>query len=111
LTGRFVEGALERAEAELGGVAPSECVLAYDPESGEFCELSAGGKAFMEALQQAGSLGALLDAALRAGADASSLEVFAKELHESGLLHTGERYTITPTRTAAASPRPQEVTT
>ncbi len=112
LTGRFVEGALERAEAELAEVAPADCVLAYDPESGEFCELSSGGKAFMEALQRAGSLGALLDAAERSGADTSSLEAFAKELHESGLLHTGERYTITPTRRiAAVSPRPQEVTT
>ena len=85
--------------------------MAYDPESGEFCELSAGGKAFMEALQQAGSLGALLDAAERAGADTSSLEAFAKELHEGGLLHTSEQHTITPARPAAASPRPQEVTT
>ncbi|MCH2106405.1 MAG: radical SAM protein [Planctomycetes bacterium] len=113
LTGRFVEGALERAESELDGVSPAECVLAYDPESGEFCELTAGGRAFLEALQQAGSLGALLDAAERAGADTSGLEAFAKELHQSGLLHTGERHTITPTRRSAAesSPRPQEVTT
>ena len=113
LTGRFVEGALERAESELDGVAPAECVLAYDPESGEFCELTAGARAFLEALQQAGSLGGLLDAAGRAGADTTSLEAFARELHQSGLLHEGAPHTITPARRSPAesSPRPEEVTT
>jgi hypothetical protein len=111
LTGRFVEGALERAEAELGSVAPFECVLAYDPKSGEFCELSPGGRDFLRALQAAGSLGALLDAAQRSGADVAAFEAFAKELHQSGLLHGPEHDTITPTRRATVTPQPQVIPT
>ena len=87
LTGRFVEGALEKAEAELGSVDPKGCILVYDPEGGEFCELSSGGRDFLSALQSAGTLGVLLDAAERAGAETSGLEEFAKELYQAGLLH------------------------
>lgn len=103
LTGRFVEGALERAEKELGSVAPHECVLVYDPEVAEFCELSAGGVEFLEALQMAGSLGALLDAGERAGADVAALEAFALELHRSGLLHAPLDEEITPTPPVSVS--------
>ena len=111
LTGRFVEGALERAEAELDSVAARECVLAYDPESGEFCEISEGGREFLEALQIAGSLGALLDAAERVGADVGTLEAFAGELHRSGLLHAPASDTITPTRKVSLTPQPQTIPT
>jgi len=109
LTGRFVEGALERAETELGSIAPGPCVLAYDPENGEFCELSAGGRDFLLALRAAGSLGSLIGIAERAGADVSALEDFAQELHRSGLLHEPEALTKTPTRTETTHHKPQTI--
>ena len=78
---------LEKAEAALGSIDPKGCVLVYDPEGGEFCELSEGGRDFLQALQSAGSLGVILEAAERAGAETSGLEAFAKELYQAGLLH------------------------
>jgi anaerobic magnesium-protoporphyrin IX monomethyl ester cyclase len=109
LTGRFVEGALEKAEAELGSVDPKGCILVYDPEGGEFCELSGGGRDFLSALQSAGTLGVLLDAAERAGAETSGLEEFAKELYQAGLLHEPKETRDRSPLIAAADPELQKI--
>jgi len=90
LTGRFDAHAAETAALRLAPIAPRRRVLAYDGDAAEFCELSPDGARALEALRQAGSLGALLDTidpALDAnGAARAKLESFAMELHRLGIL-------------------------
>ena len=89
LTGRFVAGAEEAAEARLGKLAKKHTVLAYDPASAEFVELRPDGKRVLELIAQKGSLGALLE-----GIDPGDLPAienvkrFAAELHRMGVLRT-----------------------
>jgi len=87
LTGRFVESAHAAAARELGSIARKDSVLAYCGDTAEFVELTPDGARALEALQQAGTLGQLLDS-IPAGERAarSNLERFAGSLHRVGLL-------------------------
>jgi len=90
LTGRYVVDAEREAERKLGTLARADRVLAYDGASGEFVELRGDGLRVLNAMREAGSLGALLDGIDPAlpGAERSrkNLERFAAELHRLGVL-------------------------
>jgi len=97
LTGRYVEGALARAEAELGTIAARPRVLAYDPTSAEFVELAPDGARALAAWRRQGTL-----ADLRRGQSEAArerLDAFAAELHRLGLVHSAA-----PSRHPAAVP-------
>jgi anaerobic magnesium-protoporphyrin IX monomethyl ester cyclase len=87
-TGRFVEGALEAARAELSGIQPRPTLLAFAPgASGEFVEVSADTRRWIAALERAGSLGALLEAHPDTAPEVvERIEAFAARLHRLGLL-------------------------
>ena len=91
LTGRYIEGALEAAERELGTIPRRHSVLAYDPASAEFAELSPDGARVLRHLSRAGSLGALLDGIDTADlASREKLASFAAELYRLDLLAPAE---------------------
>lgn len=94
LTGRYVEGAEERAERELGAITARARVLAYDGDSAEFVELAPDGARVLALLASAGSLGAL--GAGQSADGRAKLESFAGELHRLGLLHVPERTARVP---------------
>jgi hypothetical protein len=98
LTGRYVEGAEERAERELGAIAARARVLAYDGDSAEFVELAPDGARVLGLLASRGSLGAL--SAGQSAASRASLETFAGELHRLGLLHIRPRGNVHAPRAA-----------
>lgn len=82
LTGRFVEGAEARAEAALGGVTRKARALVYGGGA-EFVEVRPDGVRALEALDAAGSLGALYP---HVADGTESLDRFARELYRLGLL-------------------------
>ncbi len=88
LTGRFVEGAVDAARAELTSVPAKAALLAYAGSgSSEFCELSTDAEPLLGALRSKGSLKALLDAHAQASPAARArVTEFAAELHRLGLL-------------------------
>ena len=90
LTGRFVSDAEEQARQALSGAPRTRSVLAYDGENHEFLELSPDARKLIGALDQAGSLGALLDTlnpdAPETGRTREKLNAFSRELHRNGLL-------------------------
>ncbi len=91
LTGRFVEGARRTAMESLPAVPVTQTFLAYAQGGfAEFVELTPDGRRTLEAIAEAGSLGALLEAhgPLSAPAEARLLE-FGAKLFQLGLL-TGE---------------------
>jgi radical SAM superfamily enzyme YgiQ (UPF0313 family) len=95
LTGRFDAHAAETAAARLAPIPPRRRVLAYDGDAAEFCELTPDGARALDAIRDAGSLGALIesiDPALDANGSArAKLEGFAAELHRLGLLAPRDR--------------------
>ncbi|MEM7308498.1 MAG: radical SAM protein [Planctomycetota bacterium] len=84
LTGRYVAGAREEAARAIGALAPEPRVLAYAGGRGEFVELRPDGRLALEAIQRAGSVGALQAEA--SAEDAEHLARFAARLHALGLL-------------------------
>ncbi|MEX1025223.1 MAG: radical SAM protein [Planctomycetota bacterium] len=90
LTGRFVEGAEQRAEAVLGGVERKPRALVYG-RGAEFLELRSDGVRALEALDPPGSLGALLP---RAADGHAALDHFATRLHRFGLLERRVERTV-----------------
>jgi hypothetical protein len=100
LSGRHVEGARERAAQVLGPIAARRRVLAYDPASAEFVELTPDGAAVLGLLARHGSLAALQSG--QSGPSRARLDEFAAELHRLGLLHASRRRTA-PAPEAAAT--------
>lgn len=87
LTGRFVAGAEEQAERELGRLNRQHSVLVYDADSAEFVELRPDGRRVLELLAHKGSLGALLEGIDPADLPAiENVRRFAGELHRLGIL-------------------------
>ncbi|QDV06317.1 Ribosomal protein S12 methylthiotransferase RimO [Planctomycetes bacterium Poly30] len=89
LTGRFVKDAEAVAAERLKPLPPTDRVLLYDPENGEFIEVRPDGLKVLKALEAAGSLGALLERSRDRGASEEALEkvrTFAAELHRLGAL-------------------------
>ncbi|MFT5732488.1 MAG: anaerobic magnesium-protoporphyrin IX monomethyl ester cyclase [Planctomycetota bacterium] len=111
LTGRFVRDAELVAEEQLEPLAPTDRVLLYDSENGEFIEVRPDGAKVLRALEAAGSLGELLEQSRAKGASEAALEnvrTFAAELHRLGALRSNApaSYPLKPTDTAT-----QEVNT
>ena len=87
LTGRYVEGAAERAAEELGGLGARDCVLAYAPERAEFVELTADGVRVLDEVERAGDWGRFLAALGPLDAEQRApLDDFAQKLHRLGCL-------------------------
>lgn len=85
LTGRYVKGAIAEAERALEPIRARRRVLAYDPDTAEFAEVTPDGARVLRMLREKGTLGALLEGQ---GAEArAALGRFAGELHRMGLLH------------------------
>ena len=108
LTGRFVRDAERVAEESLPPLQPSKRVLVYDPENGEFAEISPDGARVLEALRRSGDLGTLTRRQTERGASADAVErlrEFATRLHRLGALR-GERTKTIP-RPAAAAGTPE----
>ncbi|MEM6674798.1 MAG: radical SAM protein [Planctomycetota bacterium] len=98
LTGRFVRDAEEIAEARLAPLERRPRALLYDPENGEFVELSLDGIRVLDALRAAGRLDALVDAQRARGASDAAIEklrTFAAQLHRLGALRPAGA-TLTP---------------
>ncbi|MEM9800887.1 MAG: radical SAM protein [Planctomycetota bacterium] len=98
LTGRFVRDAEEIAEARLAPLERRPRALLYDPENGEFVELSPDGVRVLDALRAAGRLDALVDAQRARGASDAAIEklrTFAAQLHRLGALRPAGA-TLTP---------------
>jgi hypothetical protein len=85
LTGRFVEGAREAAERELGALPREPKVLVWAPGVLEYVELSRDGAALLAELERAGKLGALLER-IATPEGRVRVEAFAARLYRSGLL-------------------------
>ncbi|MFT7678789.1 MAG: anaerobic magnesium-protoporphyrin IX monomethyl ester cyclase [Planctomycetota bacterium] len=102
LTGRFVADAQGEAERRLAPATRSQKVLAYDAIACDFVELTPDGQRALDALERAGSLGALLDSlpADRPAA-AANLENFARLLYRHDLLVPTEKDLLIPTASAS----------
>jgi len=86
-TGRYVEGVRERAERAVGRIPRAPRVLAYVPGEAEYAELTPDGLTVLDALEDAGSLSALVAGLTERDAEArTALETFAARLHRLGVL-------------------------
>lgn len=87
MTGRFVEGAAEVARTALGTLDPDRRVVAHAPRAAApFTELAPDGLRFLDALEETGSLSALLEA-LDATPEAARRAIdFTHRLYRSGLV-------------------------
>ncbi|TAJ20826.1 MAG: radical SAM protein [Planctomycetota bacterium] len=85
LTGRYVDGAREQAERELGALPQVRKLLAWAPGLFEHVELAPDAAALLGELARAGSLGALQQRVSTETGRARVAE-FAARLHRAGLL-------------------------
>jgi len=100
LTGRYVAGAKERAEASLGSTPARRRVLLHAGGDSGFCEVDEQALPVLDALASAGTVGALT--ARLGPEDAEAVTTFARRLARSGLL------TAAATDAPLREPRPLE---
>ena len=91
LTGRYVDGARDRAAQAIEPLEPQRRVLAYGGGQGEFAELRPDGRLAVEALDRCGSLEGLLDTLEPGDPAAEALTTFATRLLRLGLLRDVEQ--------------------
>jgi hypothetical protein len=101
LTGRYVDGAREQAERELGSLPPARKVLAWAPGLFEHVELTPDAATLLGELARAGSLGALQQR-VSTPAGRERVAAFAAQLHRAGLLVAPLSATSAATRRAGS---------